>query len=85
MKGEIFSDISHALLAALKERLRVIADHEWRDRDSSSHLQKLQEISDQIERCTSILLKEKGDPQLRHYLEQRSYDKALNRLQYLKF
>lgn len=85
MKEKKFSDVSQALLAALQERLRVIADHAWRDRDSSSHLKKLQEVSSEIEQCTSRILQEKGDPQLRHYLEQRSYDKALSRLQYLKF
>jgi len=58
--------------------LSIIADHDLRDRDPTTHLKKLQEASEVIERCEKILLSEKNvDPKLRHYLAQRSYDKAL--------
>lgn len=66
------------LSASLRERLNVIADHELRDRDPSAHLKKLQEASEAIEYWEKVLLSEQNtDPKLRHYLTQRSYDKAL--------
>lgn len=66
------------LAAFLRERLRIIADHELRDRDPAAHLKKLQEASADIERCEAILLLEGNvDPKLTHYLKKRSYDKAL--------
>jgi len=69
------------LLNSLRERLNVIADHELRDRDPVMHLKKLQEASEAIEQWEKVLLLEKNvDPKLRHYLERRSYDKALERL-----
>jgi hypothetical protein len=63
--------------SALRERLRVIADHELRDSDPATHLKKLQEASEAIEVCEAALSESKIDPKLRHYLAQRSYDKAL--------
>ncbi len=71
-----YSTLQH-LLASLRERLRLIADHELRDRDPATHLRKLQEISEGIEQCEAALSSSKVDPKLRHYLERRSYDKAL--------
>lgn len=66
------------LSASLRERLRLIADYEFRDRDPGDHLKKLQEASETIERWEKVLLSEGNvDPKLRHYLERRSYDKAL--------
>jgi len=67
-----------ALLAeALRERLIVIADHAHRDRDAAGHLQRLIEVSGRIDRMIADLSASKLDPQFRHYLERRSYDKAL--------
>ena len=61
---------------ALSQRLSVIADHEFRDRDSAGHLKALQSASEQLaeleSRWQSVL-----PPRLRHFLERRSYDKAL--------
>lgn len=65
------------LAAALQERLSVIADHELRDRNPVIHLKKLQEASEAIEQCMARLSSSEIDPRLRHYLERRSYDKAL--------
>ncbi|MBX9577899.1 MAG: hypothetical protein K2W97_05420 [Chthoniobacterales bacterium] len=66
------------LSSSLRERLSIIADHELRDRDPATHLKKLQEASEAIEQWEKVLLLEKNvDPKLRHYLAQRSYDKAL--------
>ncbi|MBM3857063.1 MAG: hypothetical protein FJ390_03775 [Verrucomicrobia bacterium] len=77
------STLQH-LSSSLSERLRLIADHEFRDRDPAAHLKKLQEASEVIERCEVLLLSEGSvDPKLRHYLKQRSYDKALTHAQSL--
>ena len=65
------------LSSSLRKRLSIIADHELRDRDPVTHLKKLQEASGAIEQCEAALSSSKGDPKLRHYLERRSYDKAL--------
>ncbi len=65
------------LAAALQERLSVIADHKLRDHDPATHLRKLQEASESIEQSIARLPQSEIDPRLRHYLERRSYDKAL--------
>jgi len=65
------------LAGALRERLAVIADHAHRDRDQSGHLKRLIEVSERIDALVSVLPVGDHDPQIRHYLERRSYDKAL--------
>ncbi|CAN5812861.1 hypothetical protein BH20VER1_BH20VER1_10420 [soil metagenome] len=64
-----------ALAAALRERLAIIEDEESR-RASGQHMQRLQEVSERIERLEQGLTAD-ADPQLRHYLQRRSYTKAL--------
>ena len=63
------------LAAALRERLKIIADQDSR-RDISRHMARLQEISERIE-ALQAKLPPATDPRLKHYLERRSYDKAL--------
>ena len=70
------SDLS-PLAGALRERLTVIADHAQRDRDASSHLQRLMDVSLRIDELIAALPAGGLDPQFLHYLERRSYDKAL--------
>lgn len=65
------------LASSLRERLEVIADHDHRDRDQSGHLQRLVEVSGRIDSLIASLPSKELDPQFRHYLERRSYDKAL--------
>jgi len=63
------------LANALRERLQIISDEESR-RDEGRHMERLQAVSDkieQLERC----LPPGTDPQLRHFLQKRSYSKAL--------
>jgi len=61
---------------ALRERLRVIADHAWRDRDPAGHLAALREASERLARLEAAL--PPGAPaRLRHYLQHASYQKAL--------
>lgn len=67
------------LEAALGERRRVIADHEWRDRDAAGHLAALQAVSEKID-ALSARLGGAAPPRLRHFLDNCSYDKALELL-----
>ena len=67
----------HDLALALRERLTVIADHAHRDSDQAGHLQRLIEVSTQIETIVAALSTRELDPQFRHYLDRKSYDKAL--------
>jgi hypothetical protein len=62
---------------ALRERLAVIADHAHRDRDQAGHLQRLIDVSGRIDTLIAALPTQELDPQFRHYLEKKSYDKAL--------
>lgn len=65
------------LAASLRERLEVIADHSHRDRDQAGHLARLVEVSGRIDSLIADLPAKELDPVFRHYLERRSYDKAL--------
>lgn len=68
---------SYDLLAeALRERRHVIADHAWRDADPAGHLNALRSAAEKIEAAAESL---PGDcpRHLRHYLDNKSYDKAL--------
>jgi len=65
------------LAEALRERLAVIADHAHRDHDQAGHLQRLIDVSGRIDALIAALSLQELDPQFRHYLEKRSYDKAL--------
>ena len=66
-----------SLAEALRERLVIIADHDHRDRDAAGHLVRLATISELIDALVARLPARELDPQLLHYLERRSYDKAL--------
>ncbi len=68
--------IQQSLVAALRERLAVIADREWYARDPAGHLERLRTVSEQIA-ALQQQLPPPVDPQLRHYFERCSYDKAL--------
>jgi hypothetical protein len=64
------------LTTLLHHRVTVIEDHAWRDLDASSHLGALQEISGKIT-AWAIAHRTEVDPQLRHYLANSSFQKAL--------
>lgn len=64
------------LASALRDRLRIIADRAWVERDAPGHLVALQEISEKIASLGRSLPRP-VDPQLTHFLERCSYDKAL--------
>jgi hypothetical protein len=67
------------LVAALRERLAIIRDEASR-RDERSHLARLRDVSVKIEGLQSALPKP-VDPRLAHYLERKSYEKALELLE----
>ncbi|HEY5892095.1 MAG TPA: hypothetical protein VIT91_02585 [Chthoniobacterales bacterium] len=70
------ASVESQLVEALRERLRVIADREFYQRDPEGHLAALQRVSGEIE-TLQVKLPQPLDPQLAHFLERRSYDKAL--------
>ena len=67
------------LAEALRERLKIISDEEGR-RDPEQHVKRLREISDRIETLASTL-PQPIPPRLAHFLDRRSYDKALEFLE----
>ncbi|MEM9479018.1 MAG: hypothetical protein AAGA58_05070 [Verrucomicrobiota bacterium] len=64
------------LAALLRERIAVIADHAFRDRDPDAHLEKLKTVSEAI-MAEQAELAGKIPFRLGHFLENCSYDKAL--------
>ena len=63
------------LASALRERLSIIADEQSR-RDPERHMARLKTVSEKIEQLQTTL-PPTTDPRLNHFLERRSYDKAL--------
>ncbi len=68
-------EISAQLAAALRERIGIIRDEESR-RDPINHTTRLQVVSERIEALARQMPAD-INPQLRHFLERRSYSKAL--------
>ena len=80
--GGLQSAESNALLSlrdALRERLAIIRDEESR-RDEEKHIARLKAVSEKIEKLQATL-PQPVDPRLAHYLQSRSYDKALEFLE----
>jgi hypothetical protein len=67
------------LAQALRERLAVIRDEESR-RDQTKHIARLRAVSEKIDQLRHSL-PPSIDPRLEHYLERKSYDKALEYLE----
>ena len=67
------------LAQALRERLAVIRDEQSR-RDETKHIARLRAVSEKIDRLRAVL-PQPVDPRLAHYLQRRSYDKALEFLE----
>ena len=67
------------LAAALRERLAIISDQSSR-RDPEAHAARLRAVSEKIEKLEAALPKP-IDPQLAHFLQRKSYDKALEFLE----
>ena len=67
------------LVAALRERLAIIGDENSR-RDPEKHTARLRAVSERIDNQAAALPKP-IDPQLAHFLQRKSYDKALELLE----
>ena len=63
------------LAEALRERLQIISDEASR-RDPEEHLKRLRDVSERIETLVAAL-PSPIPPRLAHFLDRRSYDKAL--------
>ncbi len=68
------------LIALLRRRITLIADHAWRDRDAAGHLEALKTVSEEISTWTAEHRSE-VDARLRHYLGNASFAKALDHLE----
>ena len=60
----------------MRERLAVVANREFYARDPAAHLDRLRAVSEQIAQL-QVQLPPPVDPQLAHFLQRCSYDKAL--------
>lgn len=67
------------LKEALRERLAIVRDEESR-RDADAHIARLRTVSEKIDKLQAALPRPL-DPQLAHYLQRKSYDKALEFLE----
>ncbi len=67
------------LAQALRERLALIRNEESR-RDEAGHMARLREVSDKIDKLEQVL-PQPIDPRLAHYLQRKSYEKALGYLE----
>ena len=72
-------DATSDLAVALRERLAVIGDEHSR-READKHMARLREASEKIDNLAAALPKP-VDPQLAHFLQRKSYDKALEFLE----
>lgn len=68
------------LIDFLHRREAIIADHAWRDRDPTGHLDALKLVSQEISNW-AVSHHERIDPRLRHYLANASFQKALAHLE----
>ena len=75
MKIDVVADLAQAL----RERLAVIRDEQSR-RNEPKHIARLRAVSEKIDQLQAALPKP-VDPRLVHYLERKSYDKALEYLE----
>ena len=67
------------LASALRQRLTIIGDEESRQ-EPERHMARLRDVSTRIEALEQSL-SPKLDAQLRHFLQRRSYSKALEYLE----
>lgn len=72
-------DIAVQLADALRERLAIVADEPSR-LDPASHIERLKKISERIDNLRQRL-PQPLHPQLAHFLDRSSYNKALEFLE----
>ena len=76
---EVMKDAAANLAQALRERLAAIRDEQSRC-DEARHIARLRAVSEKIDKLREELPRP-VDPQLAHYLQRKSYDKALEYLE----
>jgi len=67
------------LAQAQQERLAIIRDEESRSNEAK-HIARLRTVSEKIDRLQESL-PPSTDPRLKHFLDRKSYDKALEYLE----
>jgi hypothetical protein len=67
------------LREALRERLAIIHDEQSR-RDEAKHIARLKAVSEKIDKLQAAL-QQPVDSRLAHFLQRKSYDKALEYLE----
>lgn len=67
------------LQTLLRNRLDVISDHAFRDREPAAHLEALKNVSERIDEYSKVH-NSRCDAKLRHYLANHSYQKALDHI-----
>jgi hypothetical protein len=67
------------LAQALRERLAVIQDEQSRG-DEAKHIARLKAVSERID-TIQAMLPQPVDPRLAHFLQRKSYSKALEFLE----
>ncbi len=72
--------MNEELIELLRRRVAIIADHDWRDRDAAEHLEALKAVSEEPSAWTAAHRTE-VDAQMRHYLANASFQKALAHLE----
>jgi hypothetical protein len=77
--SKLVDGIPVQLAAALRQRLAIVADESSR-RDVAQHIERLKQISRRIDELRQRLPKP-VHPQLAHFLERSSYEKALEFLE----
>lgn len=75
-------ELHRELIQALRRRLLAIANRELAERDPNAHLAELKSASEAISALARCLPRS-DDPQLAHYLDRCSYEKALTLLEAL--
>jgi len=70
------ADLQNEITTALRRRIEVIGDRALRAADPERQLAELREVSERIA-ALQEQLPATAHPQLRHYFERCSYDKAL--------
>jgi hypothetical protein len=73
------NNVTGEMAAALRERLAIIQDQVSRQ-NPAAHMARLQAVSEKIETLAARLPPD-IDRRLSHYLERRSYEKALELLE----
>ena len=67
------------LAQTLRERIAIVHDDESR-RNVDAHMARLRAVSEKIDRLQESL-PPSTDPRLKHYLDRKSYEKALEHLE----